>query len=79
MVRLSKDIQHIPLYFDEFHLWSEYLKSYQLFRYVIGISWITDSSANEKEVRRFMKENKVLAIVPDTTAQKVENIHTDLD
>lgn len=46
---------------------------------VIGISWITDSSANEKEVRRFMKENKVLAIVPDTTAQKVKNIHTDLD
>jgi phosphate transport system substrate-binding protein len=46
---------------------------------VIGISWITDSSANEKEIRRFMKENKVLAIVPDTTAQKVKNIHTDLD
>ncbi len=46
---------------------------------VIGISWITDSSANEKEVRRFMKENKVLAVVPDTTAQKVKNIHTDLD
>jgi phosphate transport system substrate-binding protein len=46
---------------------------------VIGISWITDSSANEKEVRRFMKQNKVLAVVPDTTAQKVTNIHTDLD
>ena len=57
----------------------EYVNKHPNSMGVIGISWITDSSANEKEVRRFMKENKVLAIVPDTTAQKVENIHTDLD
>ncbi len=57
----------------------EYVNSHPNSMGVIGISWITDSSANEKEVRRFMKDNKVLAIVPDSTAQKVDNIHTDLD
>jgi phosphate transport system substrate-binding protein len=46
---------------------------------VIGISWITDSSANEKEIRRFMQENKVLSVVPDSIAENVKNIHTDLD
>ncbi len=46
---------------------------------VIGISWITDSSANEKEIRRFMQENKVLSVVPDSVAAQVKNIHTDLD
>jgi phosphate transport system substrate-binding protein len=46
---------------------------------VIGISWITDSAANEKEIRRFMQDNKVLSVVPDSIASNVKNIHTDLD
>ncbi len=56
----------------------EYIKNHPNSMGVIGINWITDSTAKEKELKGFMKDNAVVAVVPDsltTTPDWKKTVH----